>query len=156
MSSHNFSQSTVSCTKLCIKNNFLFKLLFSAGYFSPLIFCCLVGPSTLFLFCWILSLLLSPPAYFPQRSTTFNNTKTTFSSFLFFYSFLMPLSSPTYFHKNVQQRSTVSLFSVLPVLFVPHAFVSWFSLFTSLLLPQCSLILSASCLVVFIFSVSST
>jgi len=98
MSSHSFSQSTISCTKLCIKNNFLFKLMFSAGYFSPSTICCLVGPSTLFLFCRILSLPLSPPAYFPQHSTAFNDIKNT----LF---------------------STLSVF-----LFIPHASVSQFTL----------------------------
>ena len=64
MSSHNSSQSIVSCTKLCIKNNFLLKFMFSARCFSPSTVCCLVSPAALFLFCWILLLPLSPPAYF--------------------------------------------------------------------------------------------
>lgn len=73
MSSHSSSQSTVSCTKLCIKNNFLLKFMFSASCFSPSTVCCLVSPTALFLFCWILSLPLYPPAYFhsvQQPSTT--------------------------------------------------------------------------------------
>ena len=85
MSSHRFSQSTISCTKLCIKNNFMFKLMFSVGYFSPSTVYYPVGPLALILFCWTLSLPLSLPAYFPQRSTAFNNQATHSNNSLFSY-----------------------------------------------------------------------
>jgi len=38
--------------------------MFSASCFFPSTVCCLVSPAALFLFYWILSLPLSPPAYF--------------------------------------------------------------------------------------------
>ena len=90
MSPHIFSESTISYTKLCIKNNFLLKFMFSTSCFSPSTVYCLVSPVALFLLCWILSLPLSPPAYFPQRSTTFNNIHRCDFCYLTLWFFTIP------------------------------------------------------------------
>jgi len=124
MSSHSSSQTTVSFTKLCIKNNFLLKFIISASCFSPLTVCSLVSPTTLFLFCWILSLPLSPPAYFPQRSIAFNSIH----HYCFCYFTLWFFATPTTY--------TILYFCYF---YAFQCLCPFISAYSPLGLPQCSL-----------------
>ena len=99
MSSHSSSQSIVSCTKLCIKNNFFLNFMFSASCFSSSTVYCLVSLAGLFLFCWILSLPLSPPAYFHilQQPTPFFTTPTALVNVLFLLLLCIPMPLSIHF-----------------------------------------------------------